>query len=227
MFKVTRRGFMVGCSAAIAGMAGGRLSMAAFGQAAQEPNQEIIVIVFLRGGMDGLTAVFPIAGDDRGHYLENRVDIAVPLTGQNAAIPLDDFFGMHPSGSAFRELYQAKKLAVVHAAGLTSDTRSHFDAQEYMEFGTPGNKSSTSGWLTRYLTSADNLPTKIIMPTLALGNLQPSSLAGSLEAIGMTNPGEFSFNGHWRYGQPQRQASRDVRGRRVDRDGGHSSVECY
>ncbi|MFN8487785.1 MAG: DUF1501 domain-containing protein [Caldilineaceae bacterium] len=208
MFRVTRRGFMVGCSAAIAGMAGGRLSLAAFGQAAQEPNQEILVIVFLRGGMDGLTAVFPIAGDDRGHYLENRVDIAVPLTGQNAAIPLDDFFGMHPSGGAFLDLYQAKKLAIVHAAGLTSDTRSHFDAQEYMELGTPGNKSSTSGWLTRYLTSADNLPTRMIMPALALGNLQPSSLAGSLEAIGMTGPGEFSFNGHWRYGQPQRQALR-------------------
>src|SRR4051812_15195661 len=127
MNKLSRRGFMVGCSTAIAAMAGGRLSYIAFGSPEQEPNQEILMVVFLRGGMDGLSTVFPLAGADRGYYEESRDSIAIPTSGANAALGLTDFFGLHPSGAPFLELYQAKKLAIVHAAGLTSDTRSHFD----------------------------------------------------------------------------------------------------
>lgn len=208
MFQVSRRGFMVGCSTAIAAMAGGRLSYVAFGNPEEEPNQNILVVVFLRGGMDGLSVVMPIAGDDRGYYETSREDIAIPVSGVNAALPLTDFFGLHPAGAPLYGLYQDKKMAIVHAAGLTSDTRSHFDAMKYMELGTPGSKSATNGWLTRHLQTSSNLPGEIIMPALAVGNLQPTSLAGSTEAIGMTSPNSFSFGGHWRYGDAQRTALR-------------------
>ncbi|MEZ4736614.1 MAG: DUF1501 domain-containing protein [Caldilineaceae bacterium] len=210
MFQVTRRGFMVGCSAGIAAMAGGRLSYVALGSPEQEPNQEILVAVFLRGGMDGLSAVFPIAGDDRGYYQTSRENIAIPTSGNNAALPLTDFFGLHPAGAPLYGLYQDQKLAIIHAAGLTSDTRSHFDAMKYMELGTPDSKSATSGWLTRHLLTAPNAPTEVIMPALAVGNLQPTSLAGSTEAIGMTSPNGFSLGGHWLYEDSQRVALRKM-----------------
>ena len=209
MFKMNRRGFLVGCSAAVAAMTGG-VTMTAFGSAEDEPNQEIILVVFLRGGMDGLSAVMPIDGADRGFYSANRQELAVPTTGAAAALPLTDFFGIHPAGAPFRELYQAGKLAIVHAAGLTSDTRSHFDAMQYMELGTPDSKSSTTGWLTRHLLTAGNIPPEIIMPAMATGNLQPTSLLGSRESIGMSSPDDFSFSGHWYYGDWQRAALRKM-----------------
>lgn len=208
MFQVTRRGFMVGCSAAIAAMAGGRLGYVAFGSPEQEPNQEMLVVVFLRGAMDGLSAVMPIAGDDRGYYETSRENLAVPISGVNAALPLTDFFGLHPAAAPLLGFYQDKKLAIIHAAGLTSDTRSHFDAMKYMELGTPGSKSATNGWLTRHLQTSSNLPGDIIMPALAAGSLQPTSLAGSTEAIGMTTPNGFAFGGNWRYEDAQRVALR-------------------
>jgi uncharacterized protein (DUF1501 family) len=210
MFKLSRRGFMVGCSTAIAAMAGGRISFTAFGSAEDEPNQEILVVVFLRGGMDGLSAVFPLAGPDRGHYEESRSNIAIPVSGDNRALPLTDFFGLHPAGAPLLDLYQAQKLAIIHAAGLTSDTRSHFDAMQYMELGTPDSKSATSGWLTRHLESAGNLPPEIIMPAMSAGNLSPTSLAGSKEAIGMTSPSSFSLNTHWQYGGWMRRSLREM-----------------
>ena len=210
MSEISRRGFMVGCSAAIAAMAGGRLGYVAFGSPLQEPNQEILVVIFLRGGMDGLSAVMPIAGEDRGSYENNRADIAIPTTGTNAALPLTDFFGLHPAGAPLHGLYQDKKLAIIHAAGLISDTRSHFDAMKYMELGTPGSKSATNGWLTRHLETAGNLPPDAIMPALSVGNLSPTSLSGSAEAIGMTSASGFSFGGNWRYSTNQRQMVRKM-----------------
>ena len=209
MFKPTRRGFMVGCSAAIASFTGG-LSFTAFSSMAAEPNQEIVIVIFLRGGMDGLNLVPPIAGADRGHYEAKRNRIAIPTSGTNAALPLNDLFGLHPSAAPLLDLYQSKHLAVVHAAGLTSDTRSHFDAMQYMELGTPGSKAGTTGWLTRHLLTANNLPSEIIMPALAAGNLQPTALLGSRESIGMTAPDDFNFNGHWRYGDWQRAGLRSM-----------------
>jgi len=209
MPNLNRRNFMVGCSAAIATMAlGGRLSYVAFGSPEQEPDQEILLVIFLRGGTDGLNVVPPIAGADRGIYEANRERIAVPVTGENAAINLDDQFGLHPGAAPLFDLFQSQKLAIVHAAGLTSGTRSHFDAMEYMELGTPDSKTIGTGWLTRHLETAGSIPDDVIAPALAVGNLQPTSLAGSREAVGMTSPKDFSFNGHWRYGDLQRVAMR-------------------
>lgn len=206
----SRRGFVAGCSAAIAALAGGRLTHVAFGNPADEPNQDILVVVFLRGGMDGLSVVAPLAGEDRGYYEASRAALALPLTGDNAMRPLTDFFGLHPAAAPLHELYQAGKAAIIHAAGLTSDTRSHFDAMQYMELGTPDQKVSTSGWLTRHLMTAGNLPPQIIAPAIATGSAAPTSLLGSRETIGMTSPRDFSYNGHWAYGNWQRMALRNM-----------------
>ncbi|MGL4651678.1 MAG: DUF1501 domain-containing protein, partial [Caldilineaceae bacterium] len=205
MFETSRRGFMVGCSAAIAAWTGG-LRFTAFGSPEAEPNQEILIVVFLRGGLDGMNVVMPITGADRGHYESMRPSIAVPVSGTGAALPLGGIFGLHPGAAALHGLYQSKKLAIVHAAGLTSDTRSHFDAMQFMELGTPDSKSLTSGWLTRHLESAGNLPAQVIMPAVAVGNQSPTSLLGSRESIGMTSPDDCGLATHWYYGDGQRRA---------------------
>lgn len=189
-------------------MAGG-VSFTAFGSPEAEPNQDILVVVFLRGGMDGLSLVMPIAGPDRAQYEAKRPDIGVAV-GSGGALALDGLFGLHPSATHLHELFQSKHLAIVHAAGLTSDTRSHFDAMQFMELGTPGQKTATTGWLTRHLQSAGNLPTEIITPAIAVGNLQPASLDGSRESIGMSSPNDFQLYGHWYYGNWQRQALRQM-----------------
>ncbi len=211
MFKTTRRGFMVGCSAAIATMAGG-VRFTAFGSTEAAANQDILITIFLRGGMDGLNVVMPISGADHGYYTSQRPDLAVPISGTVKAINLDSQFGLHPAAAPLYELYQAKKFAIVHAAGLNNDTRSHFDAMQYMELGTPGVKSTTTGWLTRHLETAGNLPPEIIFPVASIGNLAPTSLVGSLETIGMNSPDDFVYNGHWRYGNWQRSALRQMYG---------------
>ena len=207
---MTRRGFLVGCSAAIAGMAGARLTHVAFGSPDAEPNQEVLVVIFLRGGMDGLSLVAPIAGDDRGYYEAARERLALPTTGNSKAFDLNGLLGLNAAAAPFHELYQAGKAAVVHAAGLTSDTRSHFDAMQYIELGTPGSKSNSTGWLTRHLLSAGNLPAEIIAPAIATSGSTPTSLAGSQEAIAMTRPQDFNFNGHWYYRNWQRMALRNM-----------------
>lgn len=209
-FGITRRGFLVGCSAAIAGMAGAKLTHVAFGSPEAEPNQEVLVVVFLRGGMDGLSLVAPIAGDDRGYYEEARQRLALPITGDNKAFDLNGLLGLHVAAAPLHELYQAGKAAIVHAAGLTSDTRSHFDAMQFMELGTPGVKSQTTGWLTRHLLTASNLPQQIIAPAVAASGSPPTSLAGSRETIGLTRPQDFNFNGHWFYRNWQRMALRNM-----------------
>ncbi|MEM7133255.1 MAG: DUF1501 domain-containing protein [Chloroflexota bacterium] len=211
----TRRNFMVGCSTAIAAMAGGRLNYVAFGNAEEEPHQDILVVVFLRGGCDGLNIVPVLDGPDRGIYERNRERTAVPLTGDNAALLLDDRFGLHPAAAPLYELFQDEKLAIVHAVGLTSDTRSHFDAMQYMELGTPGSKASTSGWLSRHLAtidgfSEDGITDDILVPALAVGNQSPTSLSGNSLAIGMTQPRDFTFGGNWQYANWQRQALRNM-----------------
>ncbi|MEM7128322.1 MAG: DUF1501 domain-containing protein [Chloroflexota bacterium] len=212
MATFSRRGFVVGCSSAIAAMAGARLSYVAFGSPEQEPNQEVLLVVFLRGGIDGLNVVPVLGGVDRGIYEQQRENIQIPVTGDNAALQLDDRFGLHPAAAPLFELYQDKKFAVIHAAGLPSDTRSHFDAMKEMELGTPGYKNSHTGWLARHIQSA-NLTGGAVASAVSVGNLQPTSLAGSLDAIGMTSPNDFGFGGNWRYEDAQRSALRKMYGR--------------
>ena len=152
--QFSRRKFLMGCSAAIAAMAGSRLTNMAFASpsAPDAAQGDILISVFLRGGWDALNVVVPVDGVDRGNYVAARSALQIPTTGPGAALRIDNKgysslveLGLHPSMAPLKPLYQAGHFAIIPAAGLMSDTRSHFDAMQYMELGTPGIKASTNG----------------------------------------------------------------------------------
>lgn len=200
--RFTRREFVVGCSTAIAALAGSRLTQLTFANPlAQNDTDEVLVVLFLRGGWDALNVAPPIAGEDRGYYESARPNLKIPASGQGAALRLTDQFGLHPALGPLHDLYTARKAAFIHAVGLNNDTRSHFDAMELIELGT-GSKLSTSGWLTRLLqTMNGGLGT---MPALASSESQPTSLLGSRDAVTMPDPAEMTL---WNY-QPWRGEQR-------------------
>ncbi len=181
MPPLTRRNFLQGCSSAIAALAGARLTNLSFTQ--QDTSNDTLVVVFLRGGWDALNVIPPIDGDDRGFYENARPDIKI-----SDLLPLNDQFGMHPALAPLHELYQQGRMGIVHAVGLNYDTRSHFDAMEYIELGTPGSKSSTSGWITRHLQSGG---VSSILPALSTSGA-PSSLLNFTPTVSLNDPSEFS-----------------------------------
>jgi uncharacterized protein (DUF1501 family) len=207
--KVTRRQFMMGCSVAIAAMAGARLTHLAFADPEAMPaagyNDEILVAVFCAAaGMRSTSSRrWPgrTAAITKKHGWRSKCRWAHWLH-------LNAQFGMNSALAPLFNLYQAGHLAVVHAVGLTEDTRSHFDAMQYIELGTPGVKTTANGWITRHLQSAPNLPPTIFLPALSAGSGQAESLLGSSEAAAMSDPNSFSIGGHWRWGDPQRAALR-------------------
>jgi uncharacterized protein (DUF1501 family) len=202
----------MGCSATIAAMAGAKISQIAFAAPTESTSLigDTLVVVFLRGGWDALNVVFPIAGVDRGYYESARSEIKVPVSGSGAALPLSAQFGIHPAMAPLHPLFISGKLAIVNAAGLTSDTRSHFDAMQYMELGTPDNNFSSTGWITRHMQTSPNLPPSILMPALSAGSEQATSLLGSREAVAMSSPSSFDLGGHWNYENLQRTALRHI-----------------
>jgi len=147
---------------------------------------KILVVVFQRGGMDGLNAVIPFR--DRT-YSSLRPSIAVrePAAGEERAIDLDGFYGFHPALAPLKPLFDKGYLAVIHASGSPDNTRSHFDAQDYMELGTPGVKSTPDGWLNRVLNRNDDNPFQAVALTQRL----PRILGGKAPALTMTSIEEF------------------------------------
>ncbi len=114
-----------------------------------DPHPQRLIVVFLRGAIDGLSVVIPYR--EPTYYLD-RPSIAIPQPGQiNGALDLDGQFGLHPALAALLPLWQQKSLAFVHQCGSTDETRSHFDAQDYLESGTPGVKTTRDGWMNRLL----------------------------------------------------------------------------
>lgn len=209
MVKLSRRGFLMGCSAAIAAMAGSRITNLAFAApSAAADNPGALVVIFMRGGWDALNVVPVIGGADRGIYESLRPNIKIPASGVGGALNLNGQFGLHPAMASLHEMYQQKKLAIVHAAGLTTDTRSHFDAQQFIELGTPGAKSSSTGWITRHLQSSPYGTSSAIFPALSTGGGQAMSLAGFNGAVAMNNPGDFTLDGWDNYVASQRTALR-------------------
>src|SRR5580704_18728587 len=130
-----------------------------------------LVVVFQRGAADGLNIVVPYR---EKNYYAMRPNIAIP---QNQVIDLDGFFGLHPSMAAFKPLYDQGHLAIVHAAGSPDMSRSHFDAQDYMESGTPGVKNTDDGWLDRAIGT---IPEENASPfrAVAMGPNLPRMLQG-------------------------------------------------
>jgi uncharacterized protein (DUF1501 family) len=214
MSSPTRRGFLMGCSAAIASLAGARFTNIAFAAPWTTPDHDILVTLFLRGGMDGINFVLPTFGPDRAFYEGARTALRVPASGTNAALPLGSFggndFGLHPGAAALHELFQDGRVAFVHACGMNTDSRSHFDTQAQIELGTPGVGSTANGWLTRHFLSA-GLPPGIVMPSLAVASTIQTSFQGSLEVVAMTNRDDFLLNtgpSDWR--DEQKAALRNI-----------------
>ena len=143
--------------------------------------RKVLVAIFQRGAVDGLNMVIPFAEKD---YYSMRPTIAIPEPQPNPAagkgptsIDLDGFFALHPSLERMKPLFNARQLAVIHAVGSPNNTRSHFDAQDYMETATPGVKSTRDGWLNRYLVAkpeADATPFRAV----AVAPRMPRTLSG-------------------------------------------------
>ena len=189
---ITRRVFLRNGALAVVGTAAlpSFLQRAAFGvvDSAATRNKRLVVI-FQRGAADGLNIVVPHA---ESAYYAMRPSINIP---RNSVIDLDGFFGLHPSMSAFQPLWKQGHLAIVHAAGSPDPTRSHFDAQDFMESGTPGVKATDDGWLNRSLRALPAQPDKSAFRAIALGPSLPRILTGSEPAVAMNNINDFGVGG--------------------------------
>ena len=163
----------------------------------QEPRANILVCIFLRGGMDGLNVVVP-HGDADYYRLRPTLAIPEPNAGNDqTGIDLDGFFGLHPSLRPLKDVWDDKGLAFVHAAGSPDPTHSHFDAMDYMERGTPGDKQLGTGWLARHLQVAateNGSPFRAI----GFGTLLPSSLRGPVPAIALQSIADFHLGGRYK-----------------------------
>lgn len=215
-----RRTFLKGCCAAAAGgVAGPALLFSDPAHAAANP-YDTIVEVFLRGGIDGLNLVPPIAGNDRSFYEQARPSLNIAATGSYAALPLTladgsaSGFGLHPSASGLRDLWNDGKLAIVHSCGLlTTPTRSHFDAQLYLDLGTPGQQGGGSGWIARACNTQPGASGNEIMPALAVNYRTPSSLLSATRALTMGSPSDFALNaGAWAWQQARATSPAGFRG---------------
>lgn len=215
-----RRLFLQGLGAALALPAGGHA------WAAPEPTRHKLVVVMLRGAVDGLNVVAPVADAE---YARLRPTIGLALPGSaGGALGLDGYFGLHPALAPLLPLWDAKRLAFVHASGSPDPTRSHFDAQDYMESATPGVKSTPDGWMNRLVMAlpGPSTPTR----ALGIGPVLPRILAGRGAAVNLPNgaaavkPGALEspalgsafdrlYEGHERFGRvylAARAARREV-----------------
>jgi uncharacterized protein (DUF1501 family) len=191
---ISRRYFLKNGGIAMLGMA----SLPSFLQravaATAAPNKKKMVVLFQRGAMDGLNVVVPFA--ERNYY-QLRPTIAIPAPsrgGADAAIDLDGFFGLHPSLQPLQPLFGNGQLAIVQAVGSPDPTRSHFDAQDFMESGTPGVKATDDGWLNRAMQS---MPEENSSPfrAVAFGPYLPRTLQGSAPAVSIPDLKQFKMNG--------------------------------
>ena len=168
------------------------LTRALYAADAPSPRKKILVAIFQRGAADGLNIVVP-HGEKR--YYDLRPTIAVPRPSQaaerreDAAIDLDGFFGLHPALAPMKSIWDEGHLAIVHAAGSPDPTRSHFDAQDFMESGTPGRKATNDGWMNRALPRDTGRLSPV--RAVAMGATLPRSMRGSAPAIAIQNLGDF------------------------------------
>lgn len=181
------------------------------------PRRKTLICIFQRGAVDGLSMVVPFGETE---YFARRRSIAIPAPGRtDGAIDLDGFFGLHPALGPLHDLYARNELAIVHAVGSPHPTRSHFDAQDFMESGTPGEKSTPDGWLNRVLAerrceecdgrtledgrahAADHAAGQTgmaMVPALrgiAMGSSLPRSLRGDQPALAIEDLARFGVSG--------------------------------
>jgi uncharacterized protein (DUF1501 family) len=152
---------------------------------------KVLIAIFQRGAVDGLSVIVPF-GDREYYRARPGIALARPNDGDEAAIDLDGFFGLNPRLHALKPLWDARQLAVVHACGSPDSTRSHFDAQDYMETATPGVKSTADGWLNRYLQTR-HADVATPFRAVALAPQLPRMLQGTAAALAMSQIGQFGI----------------------------------
>jgi uncharacterized protein (DUF1501 family) len=190
---MTRRGFLRGGALALVGtsVVPAFLTRAIYAEVDRAAAQrKKLVVIFQRGACDGLNVVVP---HSEKNYYRMRPTIAIQ---KNEVLDLDGFFGLHPAMGAMKPMYDQGHLAIVHAAGSPDPTRSHFDAQDFMESGTPGVKSTPDGWLNRALL-VDGAESRSSSPfrAVALNAEVPRTLEGKVPAVAVANLQDFSVGG--------------------------------
>ena len=193
---IDRRYFLK--SSGLALVAGGLLPnvFVKMANAATTNGKKVLVAIFQRGAVDGLNVVVPY-GEQA--YYDARPTIAIPRpgAGEAAAIDLDGFFGVHPSLAPLVPYFRDRSAAFVHAVGSPDSTRSHFDAQDFMESGTPGVKSTEDGFLARAVAGRKASP----LHAVALSPTLPRILSGKAGAVAMSNVAQFGIHGGAATGQ--------------------------
>lgn len=186
-----RREFLKACTAAGVFLPGSPLGRLAF--AAEGPATPLTVVVFLRGGCDGLNLVGPC--NDPSYVEARSAELRLLDSGDKAALPLDNPLGsgldfrLHPDARPIHDLYQSGQMAILHACGLMNATRSHFEAQDLIEKGITNSQTSPpigSGWLTRYLETLQSTPATAL-PAMAASSGIPGSLAKRDDALAIPN----------------------------------------
>jgi uncharacterized protein (DUF1501 family) len=160
--------------------------------AAADARRRVLITIFQRGAVDGLNMIVPFG---ERHYYAARPSLAIgrPGTSADSAIDLDGFFGLHPRLAPLKRYYDAGQMAIVHACGSPDGTRSHFDAQDYMETATPGVKSTRDGWLNRYLHAREHQAATPFR-AVALAQQLPRSLRGTAPALAIGQLGQFGIH---------------------------------
>ncbi|MEM9155523.1 MAG: hypothetical protein AAGB13_10880, partial [Cyanobacteria bacterium P01_F01_bin.33] len=206
----TRRALLATGGASMAGLSGAFLQRKSFSSMNQparsrvslqqtttavtpngQSDRDILVFLFLRGGCDGLNLVAPV---NDPHYIAARPpSLRLTERGEYAGMrlknpPVDADFRLHASAPELKDLYDDGHLALIHACGLTHGTRSHFEAQELMEWGTADTQRMKQGWIARYLNA--NQPTGLL-PVIAISNGIPTTLRGYADAVAMPALEEF------------------------------------
>ncbi|HSP15702.1 MAG TPA: DUF1501 domain-containing protein [Thermoanaerobaculia bacterium] len=180
-------------SSGLALVAGGLLPnvFVRMAQAGTTKGKKVLVAIFQRGAVDGLNVIVPYG--EKAYYAA-RPSIAIPQpgSGEQAAVDLDGFFGLHPAMASLLPYFKDHSAAFVHAVGSPDSTRSHFDAQDFMESGTPGVKSTEDGFLSRAIAvkkgaSASPLRAVALSPAL------PRILTGNAGAVAMTDVSQFGI----------------------------------
>jgi uncharacterized protein (DUF1501 family) len=156
MNRFTRRAFVRSGSLALLalGLPPQFLTRSLLAQPNARARKKTLICIFQRGAVDGLNMVVPFG--EKAYYARRRATaIPAPTRDGRGALDLDGFFGLHPALRPLHELFGRKELAIIHAVGSPHPTRSHFDAQDFMETATPGVKSTRDGWLNRTLAHTD------------------------------------------------------------------------
>ena len=190
----TRRLFLKESALAMVGVGTAPLWLQRALYAADGPNgrKKILVAIFQRGAADGLNVVVP-HGEQAYYSLRPAIAIPRPTFDaskkDDAAIDLDGFFGLHPALAPLKPLWDGQHLAIVDAVGSPDPTRSHFDAQDYMESGTPGRKGTNDGWMNRALPKINGKPSPV--RAVSLGPVLPRAMRGAQPAVSLQSIDAF------------------------------------